>query len=294
MNAVAPFSSLAFEPVDYDPFAGGELALVVPTTESQREIWLADQLCIEASLSFNLSVSLRFAGRLDVRALRAAMQDLIDRHDALRASVGPDGQSLGVLERFELPLPISDLADLDPGARDAVLAERLRSSVETPFVLGGESLFRAELLRLAADEHLLLLTAHHIVCDGWSWWVLVQELGALYGLHHGATDKPLATPASFAQFAMAEVEQQSEATHAADEAYWLSRFPGEAPVLELPTDRPRPSQRSFASAREDHLLDEELLELTNHPHAHSLSLLTARQAATFRSIWPECFSMWSA
>jgi amino acid adenylation domain-containing protein len=194
-----------------------------------------------------------------VAALRAALQELVDRHDALRASVGPDGQSLGVLERLELPFPISDLAALDAAARDAAVEERLRSSVETPFVLGGEPLFRAELLRLAAGEHLLLLTAHHIVCDGWSWWVLVRELGALYGLHHGATDKRLAAPASFAEFATAEADQQSDATHAADEAYWMSQFPGEAPVLELPTDHPRPAQRSFASAREDHVLDGELL-----------------------------------
>ncbi|MFC5578028.1 amino acid adenylation domain-containing protein [Lysobacter niabensis] len=259
MSAVVSVAPLTFEPVDYDPFAGGQLALVVPTTESQREIWLADQLCIEASLAFNLSVSLRFGGPLDVDALRAALQDLIDRHDTLRASVAPDGQSLGVLERFELPLPIFNLAVLDATARDAAVEERLRSSVETPFVLGGDPLFRAELLHLAADEHLLLLTAHHIVCDGWSWWVLVRELGALYGLHCGATDKSLAAPASFAEFAMAEVDHQSDAAHSADEAYWLSRFPGEAPVLELPIDRPRPAQRSFASAREDRVLDEELL-----------------------------------
>ena len=93
MNAVAPFTSLAFEPVDYDPFAGGELALVVPTTESQREIWLSAQLSSEASLAYNLSVSLRFSGPLDLDALRSAVQDLIDRHDSLRHDWSPRSTS---------------------------------------------------------------------------------------------------------------------------------------------------------------------------------------------------------
>jgi amino acid adenylation domain-containing protein len=284
MNAVAPVVSLAFEPVDYDPFARGELALVVPTTESQREIWLSDQLGIEASLAYNLSVSLRLGGALDVEALRAALQELVDRHDALRANVGPDGETLGVLQRFELPFPIFDFAALEKGAREAAVQDRLQRSVNTPFVLGDGPLFRAELLRLAEQEHLLLLTAHHIVCDGWSWWVLVRELGALYSQRHGATSRDLGVPTSFAAFAMDEVEQQADATHAADEAYWLSRFAGEIPVLELPTDRPRPAQRSFASAREDHVLDEELLAALRRLGARRGVSLFATLLASFSGL----------
>lgn len=257
MNTAALLPSLAFEPVDYDPFAGGELARVVPTTESQREIWLADQLSREASLAFNLSVSLRFAGALDTEALQRALQDLIDRHDALRACVGSDGQTLSVLQHFAIPLPMRDVSALEAIQRERAIAERIRASVETPFPLDAP-MFRAELLRLADDEHLLLLCAHHIVCDGWSWWVVVRELGTLYGAQKGAAGEPLPTPASFADYAIAELERQTDAAHEADAAYWLSRFPGEAPVLELPTDHPRPALRSFASARVDHVLDEEL------------------------------------
>ena len=191
--------------VDYDPFDGGELALVVPTTESQREIWIADQYGRDASLSFNLSVSLQLRGSLDAHALQAALQDLVDRHDALRASIGPDGESFCVLKQFRIPLQSADLAALDTTARQAEIAERIRSSVETPFELARGPLLRAELLRLGADEHLLLLTAHHIVCDGWSWWVLVRELGALYGQRCGvAGEEPLAMPASSASFCMSE------------------------------------------------------------------------------------------
>ena len=261
MNSAVREAPLSCEPVDYDPFAAGALARVVPTTEPQREIWLADQLGIEASLAFNLSVSLRLCGTLDVTALRAALQDLVDRHDALRASVSPDGETFCVLERHLLPVPLFDLATLDSAARQSALDDHLRRSVETPFALAGEPLLRAELLRLAANEHLLLLSAHHIACDGWSWWAIVRELGALYGKHcdMDADATPLPACRSFADYALHEASHQGDAAHGADEAYWLSRFADGAPVLELPTDRPRPMQRSFASAREDHVLDATLL-----------------------------------
>jgi len=257
MNTAASLPSIGIEPMDYGPFAGRELAQIVPTTESQREIWLADQLSQEASLAFNLSVSLRFTGDLDTGALQRAIQELVDRHDALRACVSPDGQTLAILQHFAIPTPMLDVSRCGTAQRDQTIAERIRATVETPFPLDAP-MFRAELLRLDAGEHLLLLSTHHIVCDGWSWWVLVRELGALYGAYRGDHVDPLPSPASFADYALAEAQQQGDAQHEADGAYWLSRFPGEAPVLELPTDRARPTVRSFASAREDHVLDETL------------------------------------
>lgn len=259
MTTADPAGAIPGEPVDYDPFAAGALALVVPTTEAQKEIWLADQLGKEGSLAFNLSVSLRLRGPLDVQSLHAALQELVDRHDALRASIGPDGETFCVLERCTLSIETRDLGGMDAAARDHAIDERLRLAVETPFDLALGPLLRAELLRICDDDHLLLLTAHHIACDGWSWWMIVRELGALYGRHRGAAAEPLPMPVSFAQYAADEAEHETREGHAADEAYWLSRFSGEVPVLELPTDRPRPVQRSFASARVDHTFDAALL-----------------------------------
>lgn len=252
-------AGLAHSRVDYDPFDGGGLERVVPTTESQQEIWLADQLHRDASLAFNLSVSLRLRGQLDVESLRGAIHDLIDRHDALRATVAPDGETFCLIERVEVPMPFIDLKAMGEVARNAAIQERVRLSVETPFDLSREPLFRAELLCLDADEHLLLLSSHHIVCDGWSWWVVIRELGALYGKRRGLACPPLPPPGSFGAYALAEDGRKADAEFATDEAYWMSRFSDETPVLELPTDRPRQAQRSFASAREDHVLDVVLL-----------------------------------
>ena len=92
--------------VDYDPFADAALARVVPTTEPQREIWLAAKLEPEASLAYNESVSLRLSGELDVTALQTALQQLIDRHEALRASLSADGEELHIAAELELPCPV--------------------------------------------------------------------------------------------------------------------------------------------------------------------------------------------
>lgn len=245
--------------VDYDPFADGVLDRVVPTTEPQREVWLAAQLGDDATLAFNESVSLHLRGRLDRAALHAALGDLLQRHDALRSNFGPDGETLCVREVAQLPLPVIDLSALAPPARDAARLERQRLAVETGFELAHGELFRAELLCLGEDDHVLLLTAHHIVCDGWSWWLIVQDLGQLYGSRCGAPVAPIAPAVAFSEYALAQAIHPDSATAAGDEAYWLSRFASGAPVLDLPTDRPRPVRRSFASRREDHLLDPELV-----------------------------------
>src|SRR5690606_12499703 len=134
-------------PVAYDPFAGGAITRVAPTTEPQREVWLATQLDREASLAFNESVALQLEGRLDRTALEAALHELLQRHDALRANFGRDGETLCVVATAALPFGYIDLADSTPDQRDATVAERKRMAVETPFDLERGCLFRAELLR---------------------------------------------------------------------------------------------------------------------------------------------------
>ncbi|WP_052107768.1 non-ribosomal peptide synthetase [Aerolutibacter daejeonensis] len=261
MSTVAAASSPALEPVDYNPFEGGELSLVVPTTESQQEIWLADQLGADASLSFNLSVSLRMTGPLDVDALKLALQDLVDRHDALRANLAPGGRELCIRDRIALQVDMLDLANLSQAAQEELVSRQLLRSVETPFALAVDLLFRAELLRLGQHDHILVLTAHHAICDGWSWWVLVRELGALYGSRLGLPGEALPEPAQFSDYALSAKESRQDGKPTADEAYWVARFPGPAPILELPTDHPRPPVRTFASARVDHVFDEQLLSM---------------------------------
>jgi len=266
--------------VGYDPFAGGAVARVVPTTEPQRELWLAAHLGEDGSLAYNESVSLHLRGELDTARLQQALQQVVGAHDALRASFGPDGETFCVLEPAPVLLPLTDLSALDADARSAQLAERRRASVETPFVLEKGRLFRAELLQLGPREHVLLMHAHHIVCDGWSWWVIVRELGAAYG----GTDAPGGAVQGFADYALAEALHPAGPQYREDERYWLSRFASGAPVLELPTDRPRPARRSFASLREDHVLDAALVAAVRRLGARRGASLFATLLGSFAAL----------
>ncbi|HEV7271206.1 non-ribosomal peptide synthetase [Pseudoxanthomonas sp.] len=272
MNPALPQSVSSLSAVDYDPFAGGELACVVPSTEPQREIWLADQLDAEASLSFNLSVSLRLRGVLDRAALAAALQALVDRHESLRAVLDPTGERLCIRQPLPFALEYTDLAVLQGEAQREEVEARVRATVETPFRVSHDLLFRAELLRLAEHDHQLLLSAHHVACDGWSWWVIVRELGALYALHAGHASAPLPPAQAYSDYAMAEATGTDLRQQQEDEAFWLARFATDIPVLDLPTDRPRPARRTFASARVDHVLD--------HALTTSLRQLGARRGAS--------------
>ena len=269
--------------VDYDPFAVA-LTRVVPSTEAQREIWLAAKLSVEASLAYNESVSLHFRGLLDHAALRMSLQALVDRHDALRATFGPDGETLCLLESVPLAWHEADLTPLDPPAREAALASSRQRAVETAFDLEQGPLFRSELLRVNADEHVLLLTAHHIICDGWSWWVIVRELAALYAAHAAGAPSGLPAAQSFADYALQLAARPDRRALAVDEAYWLARYADGAPVLDLPTDRPRPTLRSFASARIDHVFDAPLTSAIKRLGAHRGASLFATLIAGLAAV----------
>ncbi|WP_396617094.1 amino acid adenylation domain-containing protein [Lysobacter soli] len=270
--------------VDYDPFAEGTLSRVAPTTEPQREVWLADQLGVDASLAYNESISLDFRGELDADALRDALRGLVARHDILRANFGPDGRTLCVNDAREIDLALIDLSSLDDAERNARVVAHAREVVETPFDLDHGALFRADLLRLAPAHHHLVLTAHHIVCDGWSWWVIVRELGTLYSQAVGHAAQALPPAESFADYALAEAEHPQGATYRSDEAYWLSRFADGGPILDLPTDRARPTRRTFPSIREDHLLDNDLVAAVRRLGARQGASLFATLLAGFAGL----------
>jgi amino acid adenylation domain-containing protein len=276
------------EGVDFDPFGGVELERVVPTTESQQEIWLADQLGREASLAYNQVISIRLSGNLHVPGVSAALAELVERHEALRASVSDDGNDLMIARSVEVPLLVQDLLGLDEVARQEAIAGELRRAVEQRFDLANGPLLRAHLLALAESEHLLVLAAHHIICDGWSLSVIVEELGTLYARACNAASHPLPPADRFSDYAAGEANRAGAQAFAADEAYWLGQFRGSIPSLQLPEDFKRPASRTFASLREDSLLDgalaAELKRFAGKIGISLFSLLTAGFAALLAKV----------
>ncbi len=245
--------------VDYDPFAAAALARVVPTTEPQREIWLANQLGREASLAYNESISLRFFGLLHTSALQQALQDVVRRHEALRSTISANGEELHIADDIVLTAGIADHSALSASEQDAVIAAAKQRVVETPFDVEHGPLFRVEVLKLAASDHLLIITAHHIVCDGWSFGVLVRDIAALYAARLSRSPAKLTPAASFGDYAVTQNASIGSEENVADEAYWLSQFSGHVPTLDFPTDRSRSASRTFTSRREDYDLDPELV-----------------------------------
>ncbi len=247
--------------VDYDPFAQPELARAVPTTDAQRELWLADQLGREASLAFNESITLRLAGPLRLQALQDALLALSDRHESLRSTFGADGMTMLIAPRGTLQARLLDLSARDAAAQAEALAALKQHEVTAPFNLTQGPLVQATLARLGADTHELVITAHHIVCDGWSFGVVSRELMALYGAFAGGGAQAALPPAdSFGDYVLdCQGEEQRRAAEA-DERYWVQVCDGSVPVLDLPADRPRSSVRGFASRREDLTLPPALVE----------------------------------
>jgi amino acid adenylation domain-containing protein len=216
----------------------------VPLTEAQMEIWLSAQLGDHASCAFNESLTLLLRGELNKEALQDSLRDLINRHEALRATINPQRNSLRFSPAADFALRFEDFSSTPPNQRAVLLDEAKHQEASTPFDLLNGPMIRLRLLRLDTEAHALLLTTHHIVCDGWSTNVLLDELAALYTASRSSKTPSLPDPLRFSTYAI----QQSQNDDQEVANYWLERFEQIPPVLELPTDRPRPAVKTFNGA----------------------------------------------
>jgi amino acid adenylation domain-containing protein len=225
----------------------------VPTTEAQKEIWLGMQLDPEASKAYNESVSLTLEGTLNKEALRSAIRQVIARHDGVRSTFSNDGEWMLVAPQLEI-----DIAErvLDRQGFEQLL----RDEVDLLFDCETGPLIRAVLVELGAQQHVLVLTSHHIVCDGWSIDILIKDIGAIYTALCAGKSPQLAAPRSIVEYAKAEIEWRAGEAFAASQDFWLKQYAGPVPVLDLPTDHPRPQKRTSNAYRIDSRIDAERLK----------------------------------
>lgn len=247
-------SHLRAIPVDFDPFREGELVLTVPSTEAQEEIWLAVQMGDEANCAFNESIWMRCRGHLDVAAVQAAFQHLMARHEALRTVLSPDGAALCIVPSPAGPMPCTDLSHVEPQEQKQQLGQMLRQEVTTPFDLIHGPLFRWHMVKLHAEEHCVMITAHHIICDGWSWSILLADFVALYAACQQGITPQLPEADSFSDYARFQNRQATATDAMQAQQYWVKALSRAVPALDLPTDRPRPRLKTYRAAREDYRL----------------------------------------
>ncbi len=220
---------------------------VVRQSFAQERLWFLEQLGLVGA-AYHLPVMLELTGCLDLGALERSLRDLLRRHESLRTRFGTEGgEGVQIVDGSEATfrLTVEDASSLTPDARERRATAWQEEEARRPFDLQRGPLFRASLLKLNGEEHLLLMTMHHIVTDGWSVGILLRELGASYDTHLRAAEVPLAEPQlQYADYALWQRQWLYGDVLEKHLAYWKGTLNGVQP-LELPTDRARPAEQSF-------------------------------------------------
>ena len=223
---------------------------ILPLSFSQQRLWFLDQF--ESGSSFyNMPSAARLNGRLDVVAMTRTLNEIVRRHEALRTTFASvDGTPVQrIAASLQVALPLTDLSELPAAEREATALSLAQNEAETPFDLAAGPLLRAALIRLAPQEHIIVLTLHHIVSDGWSMGVLVGEIAALYGAFVQGLRSPLPELAiQYADFAHWQREWLSGDVLERQLGYWRAQLAQAPTLLSLPTDRPRPPVQSYNGA----------------------------------------------
>ncbi|WP_460408917.1 amino acid adenylation domain-containing protein [Pseudomonas amygdali] len=237
------------------PIAVRETQAPSALSYAQQRQWIIWQL-EPHSAAYNIPLALRLHGALDVEALRRSVEHLIERHETLRTTFEQQGD-----EALQVVHPASSFAlEVDQLAAGETVERYVDQEVQQPFDLQHGPLLRVRLLKLSEQEHVLVLTQHHIVSDGWSMPIMVDELMQCYQaatLGRKAELTPL--PIQYADYALWQRNWLEMGEQERQLAYWKQQLGEQQPILELPTDRPRPALRSYEGARLNVELDAALL-----------------------------------
>ena len=225
---------------------------VLPTSFAQQRVWFLDQL-EPGSAAYTMAMALRLRGPVDSEALRRALQAVVSRHESLRTTftdVEGDGRPQQVVAaESAVALPVTGLTGLPAAERLSHAAGLAAEEAAVPFDLATGPLLRARLLQLDRDDHVLLLSMHHIVSDGWSLGILIDELGVHYeaALHGSQADLP-ELEIQYPDYAAWQREHLQGSFLEQEVDHWRTTLAGAPDLLTLPTDRPRPPVQTFRGA----------------------------------------------
>lgn len=250
----------------------------LPLSFAQQRLWLLNQIDTSSSF-YNMSGGLRLKGSLNFHALQQSLEEIARRHEILRTGfVSLDDQPWQLISsEIQLTVPMVDLRHLPELDRDAEVSRLIRQEAQLPFDLEEPPLLRLLLVRISAREHILLLTAHHIVFDGWSIEVFIKELAGLFSAFSSGQPSPFTElPIQYGDYAAWQREWLTGETLEDQLSFWKNQLSGKLPVLDLPADRPRPPVQTFNGAKQRIFLSEDLTV--------SLKSLAKRNGTTLFSI----------
>jgi amino acid adenylation domain-containing protein len=234
----------------------------LPLSFAQQRLWFLGQYEPNSSV-YNMPAAFRIAGTLHVAALERSLNEVVRRHESLRTCFSVvDGQPIQVIApSLTVTLPVVDLQELPETKREARARQLMVDEARRPFDLAQGPLMQSTLLRLGAQDHVLLLSMHHIVSDGWSMGVLFRELSVLYQAFCAGKPSPLPElPIQYVDFAVWQRQWLQGEVLDRQLSYWIRQLEGIPAVLNLPTDWPRPAAQSFQGARQSRELSRELTE----------------------------------
>jgi amino acid adenylation domain-containing protein len=271
----------AQEPDRGIPTSGG--ATEAETTIPQRGIFASSCLSDNLSAAYNESVILRLSGTISPEKIEQAIERLVERHDALRASFDKAGQRMKIAPAVKIVVKTAELSGPEPSASEPSatpsaleqeqLSKVLAEESATPFPLPEGPLFRARIVLLGQDRAALILTAHHVICDGWSLDVLIHDFCAFYSEELSGERASLTPAESYFDYVRGEAELERSAGFSEAAAYWRRKFAEGFPMLALPTDKPRQPRRLFKARCAGQLVAE--------PATQQLRDFAARQGCSF-------------
>jgi amino acid adenylation domain-containing protein len=237
-------------------------AAPLPVSSAQQRLWFLDQL--DPGLSHNnIGCAVRCSGPFDLAATRQAIDQLIERHESFRTRISQrDGRPrLQILDTSDTTIEFVDISATPAETREAAARKLVESVLRKPFDIARGALAAFMVIRLAADEHMLVFSMHHIVSDGWSMSIVFNEIWKVYNARVAGVSpdlKPLQV--DYVDYAAFERERTSPSRLADHLAYWRTQLQGAPALLELPTDRPRPAKLSYRGSHIDRYFDNQLIE----------------------------------
>ena len=278
-EAGSPVAPTQAQGVPPKRLANSSGVLEAQSTIPQVGIFASACLSRNLSASYNESMTVRFTGIVSAEKMARAIDRLVERHDALRASFDETGRTMKINPKLKIDLPVLDFSK-DTADGPAEQEERLRAVIAAdtalPFNLPAGPLFRCQMILLASDRAAVILTAHHVICDGWSLDVMIHDLCAFYSEEVSNSKASLGLPDSYIDYAQSVTRRQlsQEFKDAGD--YWHKQFVEGFPILVLPTDHPRKARRDFSARRVDHPVPSNVvLGLRSMAAKHGCSFFTA-------------------